>query len=887
MRDAQPQAIYRSDYQPPAFFIEETYLDFELHENETLVRSRLRLRRNPEGPSGPLELEGKELELLEVAIDGRELGADEYVLTETTLTVQAAPAAFEFTCLNRILPQENTELEGLYKSRTMFCTQCEAEGFRRITYFLDRPDVMSVYTVRIEADSERYPLLLSNGNRVDSGSSPGNRHWATWHDPFPKPSYLFAMVAADLEKLSDTFITASKRMVELNIYVEAKDLDKVDYAMGALKASMRWDEEVYGREYDLDLFNIVAVDDFNMGAMENKSLNIFNTSCVLAHPATTTDANHQRVEGIVAHEYFHNWSGNRVTCRDWFQLSLKEGFTVFRDAQFSADQGSATVKRVEDVNFLRSIQFAEDAGPLAHSVRPDSYLEINNFYTTTVYEKGAEVVRMLHQLLGAELFRAGSDLYFDRHDGQAATCDDFVQAMEDASGLDLEQFRRWYSQAGTPVLRVVGQYDENARQFTLDVSQSCPDTPGQHGKDPFHIPLAMGLLGEAGELRLKVAGEAADPETSDNTSCVLHVTEQNQQFVFDDVPERPIPSLLRSFSAPVQLEYDYSREELAFIMRRDSNGFCRWDASQQLSIAILKEQIAAHRSSVSLAIDTQILDASTALLSDRSLDPAMVALMLQLPTESYLADIAEDIDVNAIHLARRGVSAAIGSHNAELARVRYDELGSDAPYAATAEQIAQRSLKNCCLAYLLHGNHPDAMELAKKQFHGASNMTDQLAALTCLVDGDDRELADAALDSFYQQWQQETLVINTWLQVQARSRHSDTVDRVVELMAHAAYENTNPNRVRSLLGVFGRANPVNFHRGDGAGYRLLSDAVIELDNINSKTAAGLLDPFTSWKRYGDNGQLMEAELKRIVARPNLSIDVFEIVNKCLGAVPAS
>ncbi len=883
MKDAQPQTIYRRDYQPPGYLIDETHLEFELHEEFTMVHSRLLMRRNAAAPGAALELQGKELELIELRIDGKVLTEAEYTVQENTLFIAQPPDTFQLSCVNKIRPQENTELEGLYKSRTMFCTQCEAEGFRRITYFLDRPDVMSVYTVRIEADRDRYPLLLSNGNRSAGGDLPGNRHWAEWHDPFPKPSYLFAMVAADLQVMTDSFDTASGRTVELNIYVEEKDLDKIDHAMTALKDSMRWDEEVYGREYDLDLFNIVAVDDFNMGAMENKSLNIFNTSCVLAHPETTTDTNFQRVESIVAHEYFHNWSGNRVTCRDWFQLSLKEGFTVFRDAEFSADQGSRTVKRVEDVNFLRTVQFAEDAGPLAHPVRPDSYLEINNFYTTTVYEKGAEVVRMLHQLLGPEQFRAGSDLYFSRHDGQAVTCDDFVCAMEEVSGLDLGQFRLWYSQAGTPRLQVSSNYDAELKQYTLAIKQSCPSTPGQPVKEPFHIPLSMGLLGEAGDLRLEIAGKDSDPECSDNTTCVLNVTQADQEFVFAGMQERPVPSLLRNFSAPVVLDYDYSREELAFIMSRDSNGFCRWDAAQQLAILVLQEQIEAAGLGVKLGVDETLLDAASILLSDRSLDPAMVALMLQLPGETYLADMAEEIDVIAIHRARRKVAVALGLRNQGLLMDRYTELTSDEPYAPTAAQIARRSLRNVCLSYLVISETAGAIPLAAGQFESASNMTDQLAALTTLVDSEDRAGANVALGQFYDRWQNETLVVNTWLQVQARSRHTDTVERVRELTRHSAYERTNPNRVRSLYGVFGRANPVNFHRADGAGYRLLSDTVIELDPINSKTAAGLLDPFTRWRRYGANASLMEAELQRILAVPNLSVDAYEIINKCLAA----
>lgn len=876
MRDAQPSAIYLSDYKPPAYIIEETHLDFSLAEDHALVDARLKLRRNPEAePGGPLELDGVDLELLRLGIDGRELSGDEYSIAGETLQLASPPEEFELQCLTRIRPQDNSSLEGLYKSRTMFCTQCEAEGFRKITYYLDRPDVMSVFTVRIEADANKYPVLLSNGNLVDSGAD-GDRHWAVWNDPFRKPSYLFALVAGSLERVSDSFTTAGGRQVDLHIFVEPKDLDKCDHAMRSLVNSMRWDEEVFGREYDLDVFNIVAVDDFNMGAMENKSLNIFNTSCVLAHPDTTTDQAFQRVEAVVAHEYFHNWSGNRVTCRDWFQLSLKEGFTVFRDAEFSSDMGSRVVKRVEDVTLLRNSQFAEDSGPMAHPVRPESYIEISNFYTLTIYEKGAEVVRMIHTLLGPEAFRRGSDLYFERHDGQAVTCEDFVVAMEEASGRHLGQFRRWYSQAGTPQLAVSDSWDEQAGRYTLRVSQHCPATPGQPEKQPFHIPLKMGLLGDAGDLRLQLEGVEQDGEAADNTSMVLELTEAAQTFVFTGLPERPVPSLLRGFSAPVKLDYPYTRDQLAFIMSRDSDGFARWDACQQLAIQVIRDAEEG-------AVDPLLVDAFRSLLEDDSLDPAMVAEMLRLPGETYLAELADSVDVNAIHRGRERVRKAIGRElAAELVR-RYTALATDAPYQPDSRQIAARSLRNACLGYLAVAGE-EGIDLAVEQYRQATNMTDRQAALTAVVNNADDAGRQPLLEDFYRRWQNEALVVNQWFQVQALCPQPGNLERVRQLMQHPAFDMRNPNKVRSLVGAFCNANPVNFHRADGAGYELLAEVVTELDRKNPQIASRLLTPLTRWRRYGARSAQMRAALEAIAGKPELSRDVYEVVSKSLADV---
>lgn len=886
MRDAQASTIYLKDYSAPDFLIDKTELRFELFETHALVHSNLELRRNPDSANraAALVLDGCELALQSLSIDGVELAEGGYRVEEESLVVDRVPDQFSLQCITRFEPQNNSSLEGLYKSGGMFCTQCEAEGFRKITYYLDRPDVMSVYTVTIEAERASYPVLLSNGNLQNAETLANGQHRAVWHDPHRKPAYLFALVAGDLQRVSDNFVTRSGRKVDLHIYVEAKDLDKCDHAMLSLKNAMRWDEEVYGREYDLDIFNIVAVDDFNMGAMENKSLNIFNTSCVLANPETTTDAGYQRVEGVVAHEYFHNWSGNRVTCRDWFQLSLKEGFTVFRDSQFSADMGSEVVKRVEDVGLLRTAQFAEDAGPMAHPVRPDSYMEISNFYTVTIYEKGAEVVRMIHTLLGPEQFRAGSDLYFERHDGQAVTCEDFVKAMEDASGRDLTQFRRWYSQAGTPVVHLKGHYDAQRETYTLDVSQSCPATPGQAQKQPFHIPLAMGLVGEAGSLPLVLEGEVADPETSDNTNLVLNITDAQQQFVFTDVKEAPVPSLFRGFSAPVKTHFEYNRDDLLFLMQNDSDGFNRWEASQQLGVQALTDMVAAHQAGESLGLDERLIQAGRSLLANDSLDPAMVALMLALPSEAYLAELMQPVDVLAIHNAR-------SQARLELAMALHDDLlltyrrlaMSQGDYAPSADQIARRSLKNLALQYLMLLPESDALSLCVAQLNGADNMTDRIAALVALINSDHETETAEALGRFYQNWKHEPLVVNQWFQVQACCQRPDTLSRVKQLLDHPAFDMRNPNKVRSVIGVFCGQNAVNFHQLDGAGYRFLADQVIQLNRSNPQIASRLLGPLSKWQKFLPQQQaLMKAELERIAAEPKLSRDVFEIVSKSLS-----
>ena len=885
MRTEQPKVIHLKDYQAPEYLIDETHLTFELYEDRTLVHAQLVMRRNPAAGGGlpPLELHGQDLELLSLSLNDRELGLGDYQLGESTLTLQPDSAEFTLDSSVVIHPESNTALEGLYKSGSMFCTQCEAEGFRKITWYLDRPDVMSKFTTTVSAEQHVYPILLSNGNPIASGSEDDGRHWATWEDPFKKPAYLFALVAGDLWCVEDSFTTMSGREVALRIYVEPENIDKCQHAMDSLKKSMKWDEEAYGREYDLDIFMIVAVNDFNMGAMENKGLNIFNSSAVLARAETATDAAHQRVEAIVAHEYFHNWSGNRVTCRDWFQLSLKEGFTVFRDAQFSSDMNSATVKRIEDVAYLRTHQFAEDAGPMAHSVRPESFIEISNFYTLTVYEKGAEVVRMIQTLLGAEGFRKGSDLYFERHDGQAVTVDDFVKAMEDANGVDLAQFKRWYSQSGTPRLVVSEQYDAQAQSYSLTFRQSCPPTPGQPNKEPFVIPVALGLLDVNGaEIALRLQGEDA----ASGTTRVLAVSEAEQTFTFVDVPEHPLPSLLRGFSAPVKLEFPYSRDQLMFLMQHDSDGFNRWEADQQLSVQVLQELIGQYQRGEPLVMDERLTEALRSLLQNETLDAAMVAEMLSLPSEAYLTEISEVADVDAIHAAREFARRELGNRLFEPLYQRYmtnREVSRQTAYEASAEHFARRALQNIALAYLMFSERSDILSLCLDQFDNADNMTERLSALASLINSPFEEKRAKALETFAEHFKDNPLVMDQWFSVQAASPLPGGLERVQALMLHPAFTLKNPNKVRALIGAFANQNLVNFHRADGSGYRFLADQVITLNALNPQIASRLLAPLTRWRKYDSARQaLMKGELERILASGELSSDVYEVVSKSLA-----
>ncbi len=876
MKDALPQTVYLHDYKVSPFLVDTTDLVFDLGDEQTIVTNTMAVRRNTgsEDQTGAFELNSKgDIELLWVEVDGQRLQQSAYTLTNNLLQLHNLPSQSQIKTQVAIKPQANTSMMGLYRSRTMYCTQCEAEGFRRITYYPDRPDIMSVFTVQIIADKAAYPVLLSNGNAIARGDLEEGRHFVTWHDPFKKPSHLFALVAGTLEVVEDSFTTMSGRQIPLQIFVEEKDLDKCDHAMLSLKNAMRWDEQIYGREYDLDIFMIVAVDDFNMGAMENKGLNIFNTSAVLANPKTTTDAAFQRVEGIVAHEYFHNWSGNRVNLRDWFQLSLKEGFTVYRDAQFSADMNSATVKRIEDVNYLRTYQFTEDGGPMAHSVQPDAYMEINNFYTLTVYEKGAEIIGMYHTLLGQDLYRKATDLYFDRHDGQAVTIEEFVKAMEDVSGRDLTQFRRWYKQAGTPTLSVHTEYDSQAKTYRLEFTQNCPATPGQKDKLPFVIPVKLGLLGRQGELPVNAAG---DNET------VVELTQAKQQVVFENIEEEPIPSLLRGFSAPVKLAYNYSPDQLAFLMANDTDGFNRWDACQTLSFMVLQQLTDDAIAQRPMIMDPQLIEAFKSLIEDQQLDPAMVQLMLQLPSEAQLHERATEIQAQAIYQARHFARQAIAQALQEQLLTVYNRHNIQQTYAPVAEQIGRRALKNAALSYLMLIDNIGP-ELAWQQFQSADNMTDQAAALSALVNCPAAvEYAAEALQLFERQYQDEALVMNLWFQIQATNSQSNGLRRVQSLMQHSAFNMTNPNKVRSLIGAFCSANLVNFHNTDGSGYEFLQLQICALNSVNPQVAARLVTPLTRWKKFAQpNRQLMRDALEAIAQQSNLVKDIQEIISKSL------
>jgi aminopeptidase N len=880
MRTDSANTIYLKDYRPPEFLVDRVALDFQLQEEATRVISELHLRRNPacSGQPGDLVLDGEQLQLCSVHLDGRVLGPQDYQVDARSLTIPQVGAQCVLRTEVLINPRENTALEGLYQSGRMFCTQCEAEGFRRITYYPDRPDVMARFSTTISADKQRYPVLLSNGNCVESSDLEGGRHQVRWEDPFPKPCYLFALVAGDLRFQQDRFITTSGRTVDLRIYVEPENIDKCEHAMASLKHAMAWDEKRYGREYDLDVFMIVAVNDFNMGAMENKGLNIFNSKFVLARPDTATDSDFQGIEGVIAHEYFHNWTGNRITCRDWFQLSLKEGLTVYRDQEFSADMGSRGVKRIEDVRLLRTHQFAEDAGPMAHPVRPDSYIEINNFYTVTVYEKGAEVVRMQANLLGNEGFRKATDLYFERHDGQAVTTEDFVRCMEDASGRDLQQFRLWYAQAGTPVIRVRSEFDADQGVYQLHMSQSTPETPGQKDKSPFHIPIDLALLDSEGhEIPLKLRPE--EPETAAHR--VVELRDAQQTFRFHGVAERPVPSLLRGFSAPVKLEYDYSDEELMFLMARDRDDFNRWDAGHTLAHRVLQRLVTAYREQRAFELDDGFVSAFRQVLSDTESDQALLSELLTLPSESSIGDQMAEVAVDGIHHARRWLKQALAQALREdLLRVYRDNLMPG--YEISSEAIARRRLKNLSLGYLMSLEQPEIDRIALDQFESAGNMTDVMAALVNLVNRDIPE-RNQALEQFEQKWSQDPLVMDKWFAVQAGSQLPGTLDRVKSLMNHAAFSLRNPNKVRSLIGAFCAGNPAAFHNADGSGYRFLADQVIALDGMNPQIAARLLRMMSRWRRYDERRQvLMRQEFERVLAQKDISRDVFEIASKSLA-----
>ena len=877
-----PQPVRLADYRPPAFLIDTVDLVFDLNGSNARVKSRLGMRRNPAAfdPTAPLQLDGEALALVSLALDGQPLGDNRYQLPAGGgLILTDVPDAFTLDVETRIAPEDNTQLSGLYMSGGNFCTQCEPEGFRRITYFIDRPDVMARYTTTIVADKSRFPVLLSNGNPVEHGESGNGRHWEKWVDPHPKPSYLFALVAGDLIPVRDCFTTRSGKAVALAIWVRRGDEDKCAHAMASLKKAMRWEEEVFGLEYDLDVFNIVAVSDFNMGAMENKGLNIFNTRYVLAKPETATDTDYQNIEAVIAHEYFHNWTGNRVTCRDWFQLSLKEGLTVFRDQEFSADQGSRVVRRIAEVRTLRAIQFPEDDGPLAHPVRPDSYLRIDNFYTPTVYNKGAELVRMIHTLIGKGGFRRGMDLYIQRHDNDAVTIEDFVAAMQDASGVDLSQFKRCYEQAGTPEITIGDRWDAATGSYEMTVEQKVPPTPGQAGKLPMLIPLAMGLIGPDGE---EWPTRLASETRSRVGTRVIALAEPRQRFQFVDVPVQPVPSLLRNFSAPVKLK-GVPLDRLKFLAVHDTEPFARWEAGQQVATTVLLDRIAAYqRGDAPAPLDPDNVAAMRRTLADADRDLAFAAEALNLPSESFLADQLAIVDVDAIHAAREAARAALSEVLGGEFETAYRQYADPGPYRTDATSIGRRALRNACLAYLAAADPGKGAALAAVQFEAGRNMTDVLAALTVLADLD-RPEREAALARFYEIWSHDDLVIDKWFALQTRSSLPQTPERVRTLTRHPAFDRKNPNRVRALVGTFAQSNQLRFHDAGGAGYALLADEVITVDPLNPTTAARLIQPLGSWRRHDPARQaLMRRELERVLAAPGLSKNTYEMVSKSLA-----
>jgi aminopeptidase N len=854
---APPATIRREDYRPPDWLVPEIALEFDLSPERTIVRARLEVERNGNHDE-PLRLNGESLKLVEVSVDGEPVRPN-YQGELLTLFVEGNRAIIETEVA--ISPATNSQLMGLYESGGILCTQCEAEGFRRITFFPDRPDVLSRYRVRMSADAETYPVLLANGDPVGNGELADGRHWAEWHDPFPKPSYLFALVAGDLVANHDSFATRSGRHVDLGIWVREPDLPKTDHAMHALKTAMAWDEKVYGREYDLSVFNIVAVADFNFGAMENKGLNIFNSRYILADPETATDADFDAVAGVVAHEYFHNWSGNRVTCRDWFQLSLKEGFTVFRDQQYSADQGSAAVKRIEDVRMLRASQFPEDAGPLAHPVRPESYIEISNFYTATVYNKGAEVIRMMHTILGPEKFRAGTDLYFERHDGEAATCEDFVRAMEEASGVDLSRFRLWYSQSGTPRIRAALNHEPGDGRARLRLEQRLPPTAGQPEKQPMPTPLKLALFGE-------LTGEKYADQ-------LVLLENDSKEIVFEGIGERPILSINRDFSAPVIIEAERSAEDLGFLSAHDDNPFARYEAMQQLMLDTLRGTISG-----GVANNDAVVDAVARTLENEDLDSAFIAEAVLLPSESFIGDQMAVVDPDAIHAAREGLRVALGELLEPQWRAMYTATSGARGFEYSPAAKGARRLRTVALGYFAANGSAEAHAMAMGQFEGADNMTDRLGALGVLANSDAAQ-RQAALDAFYRRYRSDPLVIDKWFTVQALSMRDDTVDVVPRLAEHPDFTLSNPNRIRALASAFS-VNQRAFHHPSGRGYAFLADIILAVDTRNPQVAARMVPPLGRWRRFDPaRGELMRAELARMLAAEGLSKDVFEQVSKSL------
>ncbi|QLE79387.1 aminopeptidase N [Francisella sp. Scap27] len=854
----QPEIKYLKDYKPSNYLIEDTYLTFDLDETKTIVTSKINITANPANrESNTLVLDGNALKLISIKIDNKELPTAEYKIHDNQLTIENAPNDFVLETVVEINPTANTSLEGLYKSGDVFCTQCEATGFRNITYYLDRPDVMASYTVKIIADKKKYPVILSNGDKIESGDISDTQHFAVWKDPFKKPCYLFALVAGDLASIKDTYTTKSQRKVSLEIYAFKQDIDKCHYAMQAVKDSMKWDEDRFGLEYDLDTFMIVAVPDFNAGAMENKGLNIFNTKYIMASDKTATDKDFELVQSVVGHEYFHNWTGDRVTCRDWFQLSLKEGLTVFRDQEFTADLNSRDVKRIDDVRIIRSAQFAEDASPMSHPIRPESYIEMNNFYTVTVYHKGAEIIRMIHTLLREEGFQKGMKLYFERHDGQAVTCDDFVNAMADANNCDFSLFKRWYSQSGTPNIKVTENYDAQSQTYSLTLEQTTPSTADKKEKQALHIPVNIGLITPKGE---NIAEQ------------VIELKEQKQTYTFENIAEKPIVSLFRDFSAPVKVEHKRSEEGLLHIVEYDNNAFNRWDSLQQLATNMILNNA---------DVSDEFLNAFKSILHDKELDKALISDALSIPSESTIAEAMPTIVVDDIVLSRKKVMNQLADKLKDDWLAVYQQCNDNQPYSLSAEQIAKRKLKGVCLSYLMNAsNQNQGTELAQQLFDDADNMTDQQTAFSALLKSNDKQVRENAINEFYSRWKHEDLVVNKWLVSQAQISDDSALDIVKNLASHPAYNAKNPNKVYSLIGGFG-ANFSQYHRKDGLGYAFMADTVLELDKINHQVAARMARSLMSWKRYdADRQAMMKQALKKIKAS-NPSKNVFEIVSKSL------
>lgn len=878
-----PNTKFLSDYQPTDFIIEQVHLHFDLHEDETIVQSILRLKRNPKAKSNAvdLRLDGEGLELREIAINGKRLQDNAFSVLKDGLLVRNVPDQFDLETVVMIKPQENTQLSGLYKSSGNYCTQCEPEGFRRITYFMDRPDVMTKFTTTITADKQLYPMLLANGNLIEERDLDGGRHWVKWEDPSLKPCYLFALVAGSFDLIEDEFTTMSGRKVALRLFLERGFGDQGQFAMDSLVRSMKWDEETFGREYDLDIYMVVAVSDFNMGAMENKGLNVFNTKCVLARQDTATDADYFNVERVIGHEYFHNWSGNRVTCRDWFQITLKEGLTVLREQLFSEDMTSAGMVRIKTANTIRNVQFAQDSGPMSHPIRPEQYIEINNFYTVTVYEKGSEVIRMVRTFLGKDVFRKAMDEYFRRFDGQAVTTEDFIAVMQEVSGKDLTQFCRWYSQGGTPELTVKADYDNAANTLKLTVRQHCPKTPGpgQDHKLPFEMPLAIGFVSEQGDMATQLQGE---PSAISGTR-LLDITEESQCYEFVNVMQKPALSLLRDFSAPVKLHYAYDDQELLLLMAKDSDAFCRWDASQQYFTRLILAGVDHYHKAgaFSAELDPALLDQWRGLLANHDQDPHILAMVLTLPAESYLMQVMPVADVEAVHVVRASIQRALAKSLSAEWLATYQRCAHDLAPEYSPANMAKRALKNLCLDYLGALSDDEHIELVKSQFDRAQNMTDSLAALSILSDID-CGAREQALLTFKQRWQQEPLVMDKWMMIQASSSLPSTLQTVKDIVASDDFNLLNPNNVRSLLGAFA-VNLLHFHAADGSGYQFLAEQVIALDENNRLAAARLCEPLIRWKKMDSGRQhLMKQQLERILAVEGLSPDVFEVVSASLN-----